>query len=114
MTRRRWKTRQIEALRTMGLQFWICSIRESVVIIAAVERRRETAREKAWIMPRQNDGTKHTRNLHMPPHIHSWKQRNGIIYYYICKKYGGERRVAIAIEDDFILALKKPALRAQF
>jgi len=50
----------------------------------------------------------------MPPHIHSWKQRNGIIYYYICKKYGGERRVAIAIEDDFILALKKPALRAQF
>lgn len=58
LTGRRRKTKQIEALRTMGLPFWINAIGEPVVTIAAVEGRKEGPREKAWIMPRRNDGKK--------------------------------------------------------
>ena len=58
LTGRRRKTKQIEALRTMGLPFWINAIGEPVVTIAAVEGRKEAPREKVWIMPRRNDGKK--------------------------------------------------------
>lgn len=58
LTGRRRKSKQIEALRTMGLPFWVNAIGEPVVAIAAVEGRREPPREKTWVMPRRNDGQK--------------------------------------------------------
>ena len=58
LTGRRRKSKQIEALRTMGLPFWVNAIGEPVVTIAAVEGRKEAPRETAWIMPRRNDGKK--------------------------------------------------------
>jgi len=58
LTGRRRKSKQIEALRTMGLPFWINAIGEPVVTIAAVEGRKEAPREKTWVMPRRNDGKK--------------------------------------------------------
>jgi hypothetical protein len=58
LTGRRRKSKQIEALRTMGLPFWVNAIGEPVVAIAAVEGRREAPREKTWVMPRRNDGQK--------------------------------------------------------
>lgn len=58
LTGRRRKSKQIEALRTMGLPFWVNAIGEPVVTVAAVEGRREAQREKTWVMPRRNDGQK--------------------------------------------------------
>ncbi len=58
LTGRRRKSKQIEALRTMGLPFWVNAIGEPVVTIAAVEGRKEAPREKAWVMPRRNDAKK--------------------------------------------------------
>lgn len=58
LTGRRRKTKQIEALRTMGLPFWVNAIGEPVVTIAAVEGRKDGPREKVWVMPRRNDGQK--------------------------------------------------------
>jgi len=58
LTGRRRKSKQIEALRTMGLPFWVNAIGEPVVTIAAVEGRKEAPREKTWVMPRRNDGKK--------------------------------------------------------
>jgi hypothetical protein len=58
LTGRRRKTKQIEALKTMGLPFWVNAIGEPVVTIAAVEGRKDVPREKVWVMPRRNDGQK--------------------------------------------------------
>ena len=58
LTGRRIKSKQIEALRQMGLPFWVNAIGGPVVTIAAVEGRKEAPREKAWVMPRRNDGQK--------------------------------------------------------
>lgn len=58
LTGRRRKSKQIEALRAMNLPFWVNAIGEPVVTIAAVEGRKEAPREKTWVMPRRNDGTK--------------------------------------------------------
>lgn len=58
LTGRRRKSKQIEQLRTMGLPFWVNAVGEPVVTIAAVEGRKEAPREKTWVMPRRNDGTK--------------------------------------------------------
>lgn len=62
LTGRKMKTKQIEALRTMGLPFWVNAIGRPVVTVAAVEGRKEAPREKTWVMPRinQNGPTKHT------------------------------------------------------
>jgi hypothetical protein len=58
LTGRRRKSKQIEALRQMGLPFWVNAIGEPVVALAAIEGRREPQREKVWVMPRRNDGQK--------------------------------------------------------
>jgi hypothetical protein len=58
LTGRRRKSKQIEALRTMGLPFWVNAIGEPVVALAAIEGRKEAPREKVWVMPRRNDGQK--------------------------------------------------------
>ena len=58
LTGRRRKSKQIEALRTMNLPFWVNAIGEPVVTVAAVEGRKEAPREKVWVMPRRNDGKK--------------------------------------------------------
>jgi len=56
LTGRKMKSKQIEALKKMGLPFWINAIGEPVVTVAAVEGRMEPQREKAWVMPRRNHG----------------------------------------------------------
>jgi hypothetical protein len=58
LTGRRRKSKQIEALKGMGLPFWVNAIGEPVVTVAAVEGRKEAPREKVWTMPRRNDGKK--------------------------------------------------------
>ncbi|MDN2707930.1 DUF4224 domain-containing protein [Janthinobacterium sp. SUN118] len=61
LTGRKMKTKQIEALRKMGLPFWVNAIGRPVVTVAAVEGRKEAPREKTWVMPRinKNGSTKH-------------------------------------------------------
>ncbi|WP_070281748.1 DUF4224 domain-containing protein [Janthinobacterium sp. MP5059B] len=61
LTGRKMKTKQIEALRKMGLPFWVNAIGRPVVTVAAVEGRKEAPREKTWVMPRinKNGPTKH-------------------------------------------------------
>lgn len=58
LTGRRRKSKQIEALRTMGLPFWVNAIGEPVIAIAAVEGRKPAPQEKVWVMPRRADGKK--------------------------------------------------------
>ncbi len=58
LTGRRRKSKQIEALRTMGLPFWVNAIGEPVIALAAVEGRKAAPEEKAWVMPRRSDGKK--------------------------------------------------------
>lgn len=61
LTGRRRKSKQIEALRTMGLPFFVNPIGQPVVTIAAVEGRKEEPREKVWVMPRRNlEAKKHS------------------------------------------------------
>lgn len=61
LTGRKMKAKQIEALRKMGLPFWVNAIGRPVVTVAAVEGRKEAPREKTWVMPRinKNGPTKH-------------------------------------------------------
>lgn len=61
LTGRKMKTKQIEALRKMGLPFWVNAIGRPVVTVAAVEGRKEAPQEKTWVMPRinKNGPTKH-------------------------------------------------------
>jgi hypothetical protein len=56
LTGRKMKSKQIEALRKMGLPFWVNAIGEPIVTVAAVEGRSEPQREKAWVMPRRSHG----------------------------------------------------------
>lgn len=56
LTGRKMKSKQIEALKKMGLPFWVNAIGEPVVTIAAVQGRAEPQREKAWVMPRRSRG----------------------------------------------------------
>jgi hypothetical protein len=58
LTGRRRKSKQVEALRMMGLPFWVNPIGQPIVTVAAVEGRREPVREKEWVMPRKNNGQK--------------------------------------------------------
>lgn len=58
LTGRRRKSKQVEALRMMGLPFWVNPIGQPIVTVAAVEGRREPTREKEWVMPRKKDGPK--------------------------------------------------------
>lgn len=58
LTGRRRKSKQIEALRTMGLPFWVNAIGEPVIAVAAVEGRKAAPEEKVWVMPRRSNGTK--------------------------------------------------------
>jgi hypothetical protein len=58
LTGRRRKSKQVEALRMMGLPFWVNPIGQPIVTVAAVEGRREPSREKEWVMPRKKDGPK--------------------------------------------------------
>jgi hypothetical protein len=46
LTGPRRKSKQIEALRMMGLPFWVNSIGQPIVTVAAIEGRREQVREK--------------------------------------------------------------------
>lgn len=61
LTGRKMKTKQIEALRNMGLPFWVNAIGQPVVTVAAVEGRKQAPKEKTWVMPRikKNGPTKH-------------------------------------------------------
>lgn len=56
LTGRKMKSKQIEALKKMGLPFWVNAIGEPIVTVAAVEGRIEPQREKVWEMPRRSHG----------------------------------------------------------
>lgn len=60
LTGRRMKSKQIEALRRMGVQFWVNASGHPVVSVATVEGRREPAAAptpaKVWEMPRRKPG----------------------------------------------------------
>lgn len=58
LTGRKSKSKQIEALRTMGLPFWVNPIGKPVVATVAIEGRKEAPIEKAWVMPRIKNGPK--------------------------------------------------------
>lgn len=54
LTGRKIKSKQIEALRRMGLPFHVNAVGKPVVAVAAVEgRRAPPAPEKTWEMPRR-------------------------------------------------------------
>lgn len=61
LTGRKTKSKQIEALLSMRLPFWINAIGKPVVTVAAVEGRNESPKEKTWVMPRVIHGTKANR-----------------------------------------------------
>lgn len=48
LTGRSTKSKQIEALRKMGLPFWVNAIGKPVVSLAAVEGRKEPPRKATW------------------------------------------------------------------
>ena len=58
LTGRKTKSKQIEALKTMRIPFWVNAIGRPVVTLAAVEGRKEPVQEKVWVMPRRDYGTK--------------------------------------------------------
>lgn len=58
LTGRKTKSKQIEALRTMRIPFWVNAIGQPVVTLAAVEGRKEAPTDKVWVMPRVNHGSK--------------------------------------------------------
>ena len=60
LTGRCTKTKQIEALRTMGLAFWVNPIGKPVVARVAIEGRRAEPAEKVWVMPRKAAPKKHS------------------------------------------------------
>lgn len=51
LTGRKIKSKQIEALRKMGLPFWVNAIGKPVVTVAAVEGRKDAPQKKTWTMP---------------------------------------------------------------
>jgi hypothetical protein len=58
LTGRKVKSKQIEALRSMGLPFWVNAIGKPVVATAAIEGRKETPKQQTWVMPKINNGPK--------------------------------------------------------
>ena len=58
LTGRKTKSKQIEALRTMGLPFWVNPIGKPVVATVAIEGRKSAPTEKVWIMPDIKHGQK--------------------------------------------------------
>lgn len=52
LTGRKVKSKQIEALKKMGLPFWINAIGKPVVTVAAVEGRKDDPIKKKWEPPR--------------------------------------------------------------
>lgn len=56
LTGRKMKSKQIEALRRMGLPFWVNACGHPVVSVAAIEGRRDEIPKKpevVWEMPRR-------------------------------------------------------------
>lgn len=51
LTGRKVKSKQIEALRKMGVRFFINACGKPVVTVAAVEGRKEVTQPKQWVMP---------------------------------------------------------------
>lgn len=51
LTGRKVKSKQIEALRKMGLPFWINAVGKPVVATAAIEGRKEQVKPKMWMPP---------------------------------------------------------------
>lgn len=51
LTGRKIKSKQIEALRKMGLPFFVNAVGKPVVSIAAVEGRKPPTPKKQWVMP---------------------------------------------------------------
>lgn len=58
LTGRKNKSKQIEALRRMGLPFHVNAVGKPVVSVSAIEGRKETPIEKEWEMPRYGPKTK--------------------------------------------------------
>ncbi len=48
----KFKSKQIEALRKMGLPFWVNALGRPVVSVAAIEGGKETPQKKRWVPPR--------------------------------------------------------------
>lgn len=61
LTGRKTKSKQIEALRSMGLPFWVNPIGRPVVATVAIEGRKEAPIEKTWVMPRVKQAPKNLR-----------------------------------------------------
>lgn len=53
LTGRKVKSKQIEALRKMGVAFFVNACGKPVVTVAAVEGRKEAPQSKEWVMPRR-------------------------------------------------------------
>lgn len=51
LTGRKIRSLQIQALKKMGLPFWINALGKPVVAIAAIEGRREAPQKKTWTPP---------------------------------------------------------------
>lgn len=58
LTGRKAKQKQIEALRTMGLPFWVNAIGKPVIATAALAGRKEAPKQPTWVMPKINNGPK--------------------------------------------------------
>lgn len=56
LTGRKTKSKQIEALRKMGLPFWINAIGKPVVASTALSGTRDAPDEKTWAPQRKNRG----------------------------------------------------------
>lgn len=51
LTGRKVKSKQIEALRRMGLPFWVNAIGKPVVSCSVIDGRKEAAKPKKWTPP---------------------------------------------------------------
>lgn len=51
LTGRKVKSKQIEALRKMGLPFFVNACGKPVVTLAAIEGKKEAPRKKTWDLP---------------------------------------------------------------
>lgn len=51
LTGRKVKSKQIEALRKMGIAFWVNACGKPIVTLAAIEGRKEAPQPKQWTPP---------------------------------------------------------------
>nr|WP_267876656.1 tyrosine-type recombinase/integrase [Massilia genomosp. 1] len=107
LTGRKASAKQIEALRTMRIPFWVNGVGKPVVTIAAVEGRKDDSPGTECLAPKKRRGRRNTRNLNMPPFMHPRVQRSGKIYYYMYTR--DKPRKEIALGGDLLLALEKYA-----